>query len=56
MHKIEKAERRDKKRQKAKELKPDSGRSNFITQEIMKKKRDQVIKKRRKQKEERLNG
>jgi hypothetical protein len=56
MPNIRKAERRDKKRQKRKEWKPDSGRSNFITQEILKKKRDQVIRKRRKQKEERLNG
>ena len=52
---LEKALRRDKKRQSKRKHGRD-GDSVFLLQEIQKKRRDQLIKKKRKQKEEQRNG
>lgn len=56
MPNINKAERRDKKRRKIREWKPDSGRSVFDIQRIQRKRRDQLIKKQRAEKERVRNG
>jgi hypothetical protein len=56
MPSIEKAERRDRKKRKIREWKPDSGRSVFDIQRIQQKRRDQLIRKQRKEKEKVRNG
>ena len=56
MPNISKAERRDRKKRKIKEWKPDSGRSVFDIQRIQQKRKDQIRKKQRKEKEDARNG
>ena len=56
MPNIDKAERRDRKKRKIKQWKPDSGRSVFDIQRIQQKRRDEMLRKKRKEKENARNG